>query len=816
MALPHSRSDAPPRTADPTDDDDALTAETDTAAARRRQDENAPSPASTLPPGAPELPNLLGSSPALRHLRELIERIAPTDRALLIQGPTGAGKEVVARQIHLRGHRAEAPFIDVNCGAIPEHLVESELFGHAKGAFTGAVGERAGYFRSVGHGTLFLDEIGELPLALQPKLLRVLETRRFRPLGASEALPFEGRIVAATHRDLQAMAKEGRFREDLFHRLAVFVVEMPALAQRREDIPGLARHFAALQPRRLSFTPEAMQLLCHHGWPGNVRQLRNVIDRLGVLADDTRIDAATLACHLAPEHGRKPPDAPPAEEALADALLELPGADKLAAAQDLLIDRALYRCAGNKSAAAQLLGVGRKTIERRLKARDAEGQAVEALLAQSRALAEASAFREAIPLLWRCVDQLRDGRPRQADTRIHFEAFRLLGLCLLMVNGWLSYDAQKCYAAALGIGRDCCDPQELAPLQFGLWIAQLMGLELSRARATAQEMMQWAQINGSPALLDEAHVALANTLFWLGDCDEALACLERGGFLDGAGDAERISAQGFELVGLALTFEGLSAFQLGQFSRARAAMETLILRAAPGRHQHAFTQVVALQGAAWLACLFEDMPRLGDLSTRLADLALKHDFAFYHGIGQFFRGCHLAAQGRHAEGEQTMREGYEGHMLRHGGKLFHSFQAWKRGTFLLQAGDAAACAALAEHALEIALEHQERAYLGELQVLKAQALRAQGRPHQAEQELYSAFSTALALGSVPARTAAARELASILHHAGRTAQATELLTRALRGTDASAPCHALAQTGQLLADIQQSIHLTQGAAANGV
>ena len=188
-----------------------------------------------------------------------------------------------------------------------------------------------------------MDEVGELPLSLQPKLLRVLETRRFRPIGSPDSFSFEGRIVAATHRDLQAMVKEGTFREDLFYRLAVFIVELPSLDQRREDIPELIAHFAAQQARPLRFSPEALRQLCQQSWPGNIRQLRNMIDQLGVLVDDPYIDLETLNHYFQPIVSR-----PATHEELADALLALPATDKLAAAEMLLIERALQKCEGNK------------------------------------------------------------------------------------------------------------------------------------------------------------------------------------------------------------------------------------------------------------------------------------------------------------------------------------------------------------------------------------------------------------------------------------------------------------------------------------
>ena len=734
---------------------------------------------------------IVGESARFRSLLSLVERIAPTTHTLLICGPTGSGKEVVARRVHAQGLHPGQPFVDVNCGAIPENLIESELFGHARGAFTGATSQRPGYFQQVGRGTLFLDEIGELPLALQTRLLRVLETRSFRPIGASESLRFEGRVVAATHRDLQAMVREGRFREDLYHRLTVFVLEVPGLDQRREDIPALVTHFAARQPRPLSFSEVALERLRQAPWPGHVRQLRNLIDRLGVLALSERIGLAELEPFLAPSQ-----NASAEQDDLADALLALEGDNKLQAAENLLIDRALQRSGGNKSAAAQLLGVSRKVVERRLKSRESRGQDAELLLEEGRRRVAAE-FREAIPPLRRCLDQLsrRDGAHV-----LQFEAYRLLGVSLRSVNGWLCAEACACYEAALQAGEGLGYGSELASMQFGIWVTQLMTLELGRARATAQDMLQRARDLGSPAALDEAHVAMANTLFWLGDCEEALACLARGGLLQGGEDEARSGLQGFDLVALALTFEGLAAFQLGAFARARQAMQRLLLRCGED-NPHPFNRALALQGAVWLACLFEDRERLGPLAADLDSLSEQHGFTFYRGIGQVFRGCHMGSLGAFDEAERFMLEGYQSHMLNHGGRLFHSFQAWQRGELLLQAGRPADCESLLADALDLALEHQERTYLGELQTLKARARWAQGDLDGAEQELRSALSTAMALGSVSARIAAATQLALLLRQTRRAQQAAELLARALRGVATEAPPPGLARALQLLAEL---------------
>ncbi|MFO0632619.1 MAG: sigma-54 dependent transcriptional regulator [Nannocystaceae bacterium] len=324
---------------------------------------------------------ILGRAPATERLRRMIERVAPSERAVLVHGPTGTGKELAVQAIHQLGLHPDAPLVDVNCGAIPETLMESLLFGHVRGAFTGADTSQDGYLTAVGQGTLFLDEVAELPLLLQAKLLRVLETRRFRRVGSTEERTFHGRVVAATHADLRRACATRRFREDLYYRLAVLGIEVPSLAQRREDIPLLVAHFAAAQRRPLRFTTAAQAELARWSWPGNIRQLRNAIDRLAVTCDADPIDTDDLLEHLercsedefracAPDRtatvdrGSSPEFASTGD--LASALLRIDGHDKLAAAEALLIDAAMREYGGNKSAAARALGVHRKVLERRL------------------------------------------------------------------------------------------------------------------------------------------------------------------------------------------------------------------------------------------------------------------------------------------------------------------------------------------------------------------------------------------------------------------------------------------------------------------
>jgi len=327
--------------------------------------------ARAAPEGLPA--GMVGTSEAMRRLLSVVRRVALSDRPALVTGPTGSGKELVARALHTLGPQPEAPWLDINCGAIPEHLMESQLFGHEKGAFTGADKRQDGYLTVVGRGTLFLDELAELPLSLQAKLLRVLETGRFRRVGSTEDLTFQGRVVAATHADLEDRVRRREFREDLFYRLAVLEVQVPSLEERREDIPALLAHFAGRQRRQLRFSSEAVEALTRASWPGNVRQLRTLVDRLAVFAEDDLVTPDVLA--VLPGRERRGVPAEDPVKQLAKAILRMPDTgDKLAHVEQALIAEAMSLAEGNKSAAARLLGVHRKAIERRLGRQDEESE----------------------------------------------------------------------------------------------------------------------------------------------------------------------------------------------------------------------------------------------------------------------------------------------------------------------------------------------------------------------------------------------------------------------------------------------------------
>ena len=231
---------------------------------------------------------MIGNSEAINHIKTMIEKVAPTDARVLITGPNGTGKELVAHQLHEKSERSSAPIIEVNCAAIPSELIESELFGHVKGAFTSAVKDRAGKFEAADGGTIFLDEIGDMSLSAQAKVLRALQENLIQRVGADKDIKVNVRVVAATNKDLKKEIEEGRFREDLYHRLAVILIKVPALNDRREDIPELIEHFAAkivseqgTSPK--SFSKSAIKLLQEYDWTGNIRELRNVVERLIIL-----------------------------------------------------------------------------------------------------------------------------------------------------------------------------------------------------------------------------------------------------------------------------------------------------------------------------------------------------------------------------------------------------------------------------------------------------------------------------------------------------------------------------------------------------
>ncbi len=300
--------------------------------------------------------SLLGGSPAMREVFSILERVAPTEATVLVTGETGTGKELVAEAVHDASPRAEGPFIALDCGAVSASLMESELFGHVRGAFTGAIGDRRGVFEEADGGTLFLDELGELPLDLQPKLLRALEKREVRRVGESRARKINVRVVAATNRDLASEVNKGSFREDLYFRLAVVEVKLPPLRARREDIPTLVTHFVKrLRPDAPAPAPELLSRLAKKAWPGNVRELRNAVERVLALGGTQATSG----------------EAAPPSDGLLGAVLAMPYKEGLerwvGEFERAYLQEALRAAGGSVSEAARRSGVTRRHIQRLMK-----------------------------------------------------------------------------------------------------------------------------------------------------------------------------------------------------------------------------------------------------------------------------------------------------------------------------------------------------------------------------------------------------------------------------------------------------------------
>jgi sigma-54 specific flagellar transcriptional regulator A len=337
----------------------------------------------------------------METIRRLVAQVAPSDATVLVLGESGTGKEVVARRIHEASPRSGGPFVPVNCGAIPADLLESELFGHEKGAFTGAINTRRGRFELAAGGTLFLDEIGDMPLPMQVKLLRVLQERCFERVGSATSQPTDVRVIAATHQDLEQRVEDGRFRADLYYRLNVFPIDVPALRERPEDVPVLVAHFLAQLAREqrdsVSITADAMAALQQYGWPGNVRELNNLVERLAILFPGAEVGFGDLPPKFCEgfDPARPPPQAPPpaagsaapdastppasghqAHSALAPgsppdpARLALEGLDLkqyLADTERTLLLQALQHSGWVVARAAQLLGLQRTTLVEKMR-----------------------------------------------------------------------------------------------------------------------------------------------------------------------------------------------------------------------------------------------------------------------------------------------------------------------------------------------------------------------------------------------------------------------------------------------------------------
>jgi DNA-binding NtrC family response regulator len=305
----------------------------------------------------------VGEAPSVQEVFRTVAKVAPTNATVLLLGESGTGKELVAEAIHRVGARSRGPFVKVNCAALPEGLLESELFGHVKGSFTGAMGDREGRFEAADRGTLFLDEVGDIPLHTQVKLLRVLQTREIERVGDNRPVRVDVRLVAATNADLDARVRQGTFREDLYFRLKVVTIRIPPLRERRSDIPRLAEHFRRAYSERhgrptTGFSPEVLRLIAAYDYPGNVRELENIVEAAVVLTETPEIGVAALPSELG--GAQRVEDLPESD------VIRIPAGTSLPEVEKAVILDALQRTGGNKTAAARILKIGLRTLYRKL------------------------------------------------------------------------------------------------------------------------------------------------------------------------------------------------------------------------------------------------------------------------------------------------------------------------------------------------------------------------------------------------------------------------------------------------------------------
>ena len=308
-----------------------------------------------------ETTDLIGNSPTMQQLLNTVALVAPTDTTVLILGESGTGKELVADTVHTNSERGQKPLVKVNCAALPENLLESELFGHEKGAFTGAIAKRKGRFEVANGGTIFLDEIGEIPLSVQVKLLRVLQEQQFEPVGSSKTMSVDVRVIAATNRNLEEEVEQGRFREDLFYRLNVFPIRVPPLRERKEDIAMLAEHFltkfSAKHKRQIKgFTPRSLDLMMRYEWKGNIRELENSVERSVILCREEYIAPPHLPAPIQSLGSDAEPDVPDPESGIT--LKEM---------EKQLILSTLKQFDGNRTKTAETLGISRRSLQMKLK-----------------------------------------------------------------------------------------------------------------------------------------------------------------------------------------------------------------------------------------------------------------------------------------------------------------------------------------------------------------------------------------------------------------------------------------------------------------
>ncbi len=711
---------------------------------------------------------IIGPSAKMRSLIEMVKRIAVTDFPILITGPTGSGKEEIANLLHHFCKFPKEPFIDVNCGSIPGSLIESELFGHEKGAFTGATNRHKGYFSLVGYGSLFLDEIAELPMSQQAKLLRVIETRKFRPVGSERQEVFKGRIIAATHSDLEQRVKDNHFREDLYHRLNVFKLEIPGLEDRCEDIPALVESFCSNQKQPFGFTRAAIEKLKQVRWPGNVRQLKNTIDRIAVLCDENPVSEDVLEEYISD----KKEESFKILDSVTKNVLNLDFKNKLSAVEFNLINKAMAESGGNKSEAARKLGVHRKFIERRLKVFDSDINQIYELSIKGEKAMTSSQYQDAAGHFQKAIEFLNKYPCSHKLEEIKLDMLLRLCVCLRTIHGWNHPQVTSIYKEAKVTGKSINKIDSLSTVSFGDWVDLLVKLDLLKALDAARDFLAAGDVAKSPYIRSQAFLALANTYFWLAEHQQAGQNLGKFVSLYDEGN-EFILDYGHDPYVLYLMIQSLVSFQVGDFKKSRVALSQLQTHAK--NIDHSFSTAIALQAGAWVEYLYGNHEKCYQFAEKLVSLSSEKSFPFYLGIGLIFVGFYIATTQDQERGIDLIEKGYNT-MHRDGGIVFHSMYALVLGNIYYQIKEHKKGFEIVNKGIAVCKKQHELCYLSNLICLRGKFNLNIKKTDLAEADFFNANEIAIKQGALSSELHASLNLSNLQFNNGKHQDAVDTLS----------------------------------------
>ncbi|MFK5948308.1 MAG: sigma-54 dependent transcriptional regulator, partial [Methylococcales bacterium] len=698
----------------------------------------------------------VGASSAMQNLLADVYRVAKTQMPILILGATGSGKELIAKLIQYLSTSTKAPFIDVNCAAIPEALIESQFFGHVKGAFSGAVNNQKGYFSIASNGILFLDEIAELPLLQQRKLLRVIETGQYRPIGENVNIPFTGRIIVATHNDLENSVNQQLFREDLYHRLNVIPLRVPSLKERIEDIPALANHFVNMHSISIRLYPKTLDSLKSALWAGNIRELKNTIDRAVVISDPHDIDEQLINQLITSRLKYTDKNPITQLDQLALSLLDTDIPNKLSAIEYATIKMAMLRANGNKSSAARELGVHRKFIERKLNTFNNIVNEINHLYKQTKKRMELHDYQGAISELRHALKQIETYPQLWQDEKIKLDLILRLTICLRNTHGWGGSELISLYTDTENLDNQLKSPQESSMIQFGLWGSKLFALDLFSALKIAEIYYNEGKQLNNPNVMAQAAISITNTHFWMGDYNNAAYYLQH--FIDiYCHDQRAMINNGYDLFVSYLLFKPLIEFQTGKVTTARESANELLNYSQA--IQHSFSIATAIQGAILLYYKSSEYNKCYALAEQLLEVAIEHSFVFFQGFARIFLGHQQGMQGHYNKARKKIIDAYRNQLNEGKGLLFNSMFGIIVADIALYAKEYQLGLKDIEKSIKVSVEKNELCYMPEQLVMRGRLKVLLGIKDEAHQDFLLAKRKALQMGSYPGELKASMELA---------------------------------------------------------